>query len=144
MFSDWDIRLAKWIDAIRNKPFQWGPHDCITFANNAAIQMRGYGFADEFLDGYSTQRGAMIKYQRFLRKSNYADLIDGLDDRLSRLNTNYAPRGSISAQLSKNENNVLPLCFGISIGKHIAFVGDNGLVLEYPSENMLYWSLSDG
>lgn len=144
MFPDWDIRLAKWIDAMRDKPFQWGPHDCITFANNAAIQMRGFGFADEFLDGYTTQRGAMLKYQRFLRESCYTDLIDGLDDRLTRLNTNYAPRGAISAEVAKDENSVLPFRFGVSIGKYIAFVGDDGLVLEYPSENMLYWSLSNG
>lgn len=139
MFPDWDIRLAKWIDTMRDRPFQWGPHDCITFANNAAIQMRGFGFADEFLDGYTTQRGAMLKYQRFLRESRYTDLIDGLDDRLTRLNTNYAPRGSVVAM---PQDGVLPLSFGVQLGKHCAFVGDNGLVLSYPERNFLYWGLA--
>ena len=138
MFQDWDIRLAKWIDSIRHEPFRWGPHDCITFANNAAIQMRGAGFADDFLDGYSTKKSALVRYKSFLRESGYSDLKCALDDRLNRLNTNYAPRGSIVALPQRG---VLPFAFGVQISKHCAFVGSGGLVLLYPESNFLYWGL---
>jgi len=138
MFQGWDILLANWIDSVRDKPFSWGPHDCITFANNAAIKMRGFGFADEFIEGYSTKKGAMVRYRRFLEESGYSDLTEGLDDRLTRLKTNYAPRGSIVAL---PQEGVLPFAFGVQIGKYCAFVGDNGLLLLYPEPNFLYWGL---
>ncbi len=80
----------------------------------------------------------MVKYRRFLEKSGYSDLTDGLDDRLTRLSTNYAPRGSIVAL---PQEGVLPFAFGVQIGKYCAFVGDNGLVLSYPEPNFLYWGL---
>ncbi len=68
MFQGWDIRLANWIDSVRDEPFRWGPHDCITFANNAAIAMRGFGFADEFIEGYSTKKAQWSNTDAFWKK----------------------------------------------------------------------------
>lgn len=137
--NGWDISLAKFVGSVLEKPFAWGSHDCITFANNAAIAQTGKGFADEFIGRHKTARGAYLAYQRFLRKSGYGDLIEGFDDRLSRVKTSYPPRGCIIASPSKKDDDVLPWIFGVSVGRDLAFVGENKLVYYPQSSSMIYW-----
>ena len=138
-FHDWDIRLANYAASVLYKPFTWGEHDCVTFANNAAIAQTGVGFADEFIGKHTSARGALVAYKRFLKVSGYKDLIEGFDDRLHRLKTNFPPRGAIIASPAKKDDNVMPWVFGVCLGRDLAFVGEDKLVYYPPEISMMYW-----
>lgn len=134
-----------YIESVRLKAFSWGDHDCITFANKACAMQQGKGFADEFLGKYSTRKGALLTYQRWLKTTDYNNLIDGVDDRLQRLKTTIPPIGSI---VSEKENDVgsgvLPMRFGVCLGRWIAFVGDDGFVWSPPTNQMIFWGVRNG
>lgn len=134
----------KYLEQSRQKPFAWGDHDCITFANKACAAQKGYGFADEFLGKYTTSQGALLTYRRWLKSSNHSTLIEAVDDRLERLKTNIPPIGSIVAKQDDLANAVLPIKFGVCVGRLIAFVGADKLVLGQPSNDMIFWGVSDG
>lgn len=138
-FNDWDIRLAKYVGSVLNIPFKWGEHDCVTFANKAGVAQTGKGFADEFIGRHKSAKGAYIAHQRFLRNTGYKDIIEGFDDRLKRLVAKYPPIGVIVASPSKKDDSVMPWTFGVVIGRDLAFVGKNKLVLYPPSDDMMYW-----
>lgn len=133
----------KYLEQSRQKPFAWGDHDCITFANKACAAQKGYGFADEFLGKYTTCQGALLTYRRWLKSSNHSTLIEAVDDRLERLKTNIPPIGSIVAKQDNLTNAVLPIKFGVCVGRLIAFVGADRLVLRQPSSDMIFWGVSD-
>ena len=136
---DWDLRLGNYIDAVRSEPFNWGTHDCLSFANNAVAEQRGSGFADDFLGGYTTAQGALLKYQRWLRHSHFTDLLHGLDSRLYRIESKYPPRGAVAAMPVSGE--VLPVAFGVVAGRLCCFVGDNGLQFMTPRDGFLFWGV---
>tara|TARA_R100001443_G_scaffold8924_1_gene18381 strand:+ start:986 stop:1402 length:417 start_codon:yes stop_codon:yes gene_type:complete len=138
------MNFDDYIESVRNKGFSWGDHDCITFANKACALQIGHGFADEFLGKYETAKGAMLTYRRWLKATHYADLVAGVDDRLNRLNTNMPPIGSIVAEPFKNKNGVLPIQFGVSLGRLCGFVGKRGLVFAKSSSRMMFWSVQSG
>lgn len=140
MYSDWDLRLASFIEKVRLEPFSWGKNDCLTFANNAVKAQRGYGFADEKLGVYSNASVALLRYGRLLKNSDYNDIIDAVDDSLTRINTNYPSRGNIVA-MPQADNKVLPFTFGVSVSQYCAFVADQGLVFLKPTNGFLYWGL---
>jgi hypothetical protein len=139
-FADWDLRLAAYLDEVRLEPFQWGFHDCITFANNACHAQRGSGFADGDLGGYESENGALLKYYRWMQERGYSDIVDAIDDRLNRIYTKYPPRGTIVG-MPQDNNNVLPFSFGVSVNQYCAFAGDQGLILFKPKDGFLYWGV---
>lgn len=132
-----------YVESVRNKGFSWGDHDCITFANNACALQIGHGFADEFLGNYESAKGALRTYRRWLKNSNYDNLTDAVDSRLNRLKTNMPPIGSIVAEPFKSKDGVLPVQFGVSLGRLCGFVGKKGLVFAKPSDRMMFWSVEN-
>jgi len=44
--------LNAYLKSVKDKPFEWGKHDCLTFTNNAYRQMYGIGWADDWLGKY--------------------------------------------------------------------------------------------
>tara|TARA_R110000868_G_scaffold61095_5_gene185830 strand:+ start:909 stop:1334 length:426 start_codon:yes stop_codon:yes gene_type:complete len=140
MFGDWDLRLASFIESVRTKPFIWGQHDCLMFANNACNAQRGTGFADSELTGYSNSIDALLKCKKWLRDNGHPDIIDAIDNRLTRINTKYPSRGNIVA-MPQAENQVLPYTFGVSVSQYCAFVAEHGLILLKPVDGFLYWGL---
>jgi len=137
-FPKWDLRLAAYIERVRLAPFKWGQHDCLTFANNGVAAQRGVGFADDFLTGYTTARGALVKYQRWLRHTDCTDLLHGVDSQLQRIDGKHAPRGAVAAMPVAGE--VLPVAFGLVVGRMCCFVGDAGLVFTPPRGDFIFWS----
>ena len=135
------IAFDRYLEQSRKKPFAWGDHDCITFANKACAAQKGYGFADEFLGKYTTSKGALLTYQRWIRSTKYDSLINAVDDRLDRLKTNIPPIGSIVAKQDNLADAVLPIKFGVCVGRLIAFVGADKLVLRQPSSDMIFWKV---
>ena len=139
--TDWDIRLMSYIDDVRNEPFQWGVHDCLTFANGATTAQCGSGFADDcLLCEYETPRGALLKFHRWMRANDYSDIVEAVDDRLNRIYAKFLPRGAIVG-MPQASNDVLPFSFGVSIGQHCAFVAAKGLIFLKPRSDFLCWGL---
>lgn len=137
MLANWDIALAEYINERSSKPFEWGKQDCITFANNAYHLIKGYGFADEFIGGYTTAKGAAVAHAKFLKKTGYKDIIEGFDDRMERLKTNCPPRGAIIAK--PQDDTFMPFSFGIMANQYCAFVGEQSLVFLNPTDDMMCW-----
>lgn len=72
---DWDVRLAACIEAARGQPFEWGRHDCLTWAFDVRAAITGQpSLADLWRGRYRTERGAL----RLIRRFGHADLIAGL------------------------------------------------------------------
>jgi hypothetical protein len=136
--TNWKDNLLKYIDDCKDKGFIWGQWDCLKFVNGAVKAQRNVGFADDWFGSYSTPRGAALNYARITRYGIYNDIIDGLDDRLSRCL--LAEVGSIVA--IKSEGEVLGYSLGVRVDKRSAFVGEKGLFLLFAEVNRcITWSV---
>ena len=124
-FYDWDLRLASYLDEVRSRPFEWGTHDCINFANKACHIQRGTGFADNFLTEYKSPKAALLKYHHWMKETGYKDIIVAIDDRLTRLKTKYPTRGSVVAMPS-NTDDVFPFSFGVAVNRTGVNITNNG------------------
>ena len=122
--TNWKDNLLKYIDDCKDKSFIWGEWDCLKFVNGAVKAQRNVGFADDWFGSYSTPRGAALNYARITRYGIYNDIIDGLDDRLGRIQTPKV--GSIIA--IESDKDVLGYSLGVRVDDRTAFVGDEGLV----------------
>lgn len=137
---DWDIRLAEYVRSVRNKPFSWGDHDCITFANNCVKEIQGSGFVDQYLSKYKTPQGALRRLNSCLKKAEFDSLESYLDSVLIRTDTAYPPRGCVAA-MPMEEASVLPFALGIAIDQHCVFVGNKGLLFVKPKPDFIFWSI---
>lgn len=138
-YNDWDVRLIDFINSVRKKPFSWGDHDCLTFANNAVIVQKGTGFDSGYLSGYDDVKGAIKAYATFLEESGYTDILEGLDQTFTRV-TSFPPRGSIVA-MPVSDGAVFPYSFGVMVSKYAAFVSEHGLMMFVPDDNYLAWRI---
>lgn len=67
---DWEPALVAWLEACERLPFQWGVHDCCSFAAGAVRAQTGADFYEPFAGGYTTELGS----QRALKRRGFADL----------------------------------------------------------------------
>lgn len=139
--ANWDIKLAEYIDGLRDMPFAWGSNDCITFTNKAMQIITGKGYCDDWIGDYSNGRGAFKHYRRKLSEQGYDGIIDALDNRLIRLDAKYPPRGTLIGRKSDDVNGVLPIALGVVISDLAAFLIDDGLILSPIDETDLFWSV---
>lgn len=133
--------LIDFIHASQSKPFAWGKHDCLTFANRCAQIQAGHGFADEWMGAYRTAVGAARLYLKGKREhSDLGDIVGLADARMEREMTLHPRFGMIVA---KRMDKVAP--FGLSFGVVLdqmrgAFVGPAGLVSLLHDHDDMYWS----
>lgn len=139
--ANWDIRLAEYIDGLRNISFSWGSNDCITFTNAATKIITGKGYCDDWIGDYTNGSGAFKHYRRKLSEQGYDDIIDALDDRLDRLDAKYPPRGTLVGRKSDDVNGVLPIALGVAVSDLVAFLTADGLLLFELIETDLFWSV---
>ncbi len=66
---DWRVRLAEWLEEVRNQPFAQGRHDCALFAAGAVRAVTGTDLAEVYRGRYRTTRGGL----RILRKAGFDD-----------------------------------------------------------------------
>jgi hypothetical protein len=138
-YRDWDVRLVDFVNSVKKKPFTWGEHDCLTFANKCVIEQRGYGFDDEYLQGYDTVQGAIEVYEQWLADTGYSNIVEGLDAKFTR-NAGFPPRGSIVAMPTEN-GAVFPYAFGVMVSRYAAFVSESGLIMVAPNDTFLSWRI---
>lgn len=133
--------LSEYLDEVRDKPFVWGYHDCMTFANDCVRVQGQKPFADDWIGHYTTPAQALIHYRRKLRGNNRLDIIDAIDHRLTRIKTNVPPRGSIVAKPVSNDEAFTGFALGVAISQLAAFVGQKGLIFVPVQKGDIFWSI---
>lgn len=141
MNADRLSRLNEYLESVRHKPFAWGTHDCMTFANDCVRAQRGTGFADDWLGSYRTPKQCLAHYMRKLRSNNRLDIIDGMDHRLNRIRTTIPPRGSIVAKPVSNDEAFTGFALGVAVSDLAAFVGPDGLNFMPIQGRDIFWSI---
>lgn len=137
--GNWDIALVEFIKNCRDKPFVWGEHDCLTFANNAVIVQRGYGFTGDKLGKYKTAKGAASAYTRWLKASGCSSIIEGVDAELERV-VGFPPRGSVVA-MPTPDGAIFPYSFGVMVSHLAAFITESGLKMIVPNSTFIAWRI---
>lgn len=112
-YPDWEARLAAYLETIRLRPFEWGRHDCCTFAAGAVEAMTGIDPMPEFRGHYRTRIGSL----RALRKLGAGDLASTLDLKFETVAPSLAHRGDIVMSAG---------ALGICLGGFLIAVGSEG------------------
>lgn len=119
---DWEQRLAAWLEDVRDRPFQWGRHDCALFMAGAVLAMTGQDFGEPFRGRYRSAAGAA----RALRRWGSGDLPSTLSAALGpAVPLALAQRGDVVM--------VEGAC-GLLMGRRALFAGDAGLVRRERTE----------
>jgi hypothetical protein len=89
-YPDWEVRLAEYLEPLRDQPFQWGVNDCAIFAAGAVKAMTG---TDPMrgLRGYRSDAAA----ERTLRERGQGTLIRTLNAMFERVPVGMAHRGDL-------------------------------------------------
>jgi len=138
-----DILLSEYIDDCRDRPFEWGKHDCLTFANNCIKAQMIDGALDDLLGDYNCAKSALFRFKRRGKELGYNTkdaIISALNDRLKRLETQYPPRGSITARRDDIDTTT-GWMLGVVMRRQSAFVGPQGLVFMDREPDDLFWSV---
>jgi len=120
--------LNSYLESVRNKPFEWGVHDCLHFAIGAAEAQTGAEFP---LPKYEGIKGAIALCKRLC-------LVSELDKRFARCG-HVPPVGSIVA-VRDTEREAIGYRLGVVVSDKAAFVSPKGLVFaKLRPETDLYW-----
>ncbi|WP_242149632.1 DUF6950 family protein [Sphingomonas sp. BAUL-RG-20F-R05-02] len=103
---DWDARLAAYLEPLRTRTFEWGAHDCCTFAAGAVEAMTGVDPMPEFRGRYSTAIGSARALTRFGKGS----LEKTLDAKFEGVSAALAHRGDILMS-----GGALGICWGAAL-----------------------------
>jgi len=101
--ADWEARLAAYLEPLRLRAFEWGVHDCCTFAAGAVAAMTDVDPMPEFRDRYSTAQGSARALKRFGRGT----LAATLDAKFEAVPASLAQRGDIVMS-----DGLLGICWG--------------------------------
>ena len=144
MLANAEILLSQYIDECRTRPFEWGQHDCLTFANTCAMVQTGRAPLADMLGDYSSAPGAFRHIKASIEAMGYppgVTLADAIDERLERVTTLYPPRGAITAKRNQDEP-VTGWLLGVTLRNLSAFVGPRGLVFLPRVASDLHWKVS--
>ena len=135
-------QLIEFIQSVKGDPFEWGKHDCFTFASRCSLLQGGPDFAGEWLGSYSTAAGAIRAYKKAQAQfPQHGNLFGFLDSVLIPIQTLHPPIGSIVAK-DNPEGRPFSASLGVVVGGSAgAFVGTDGLEaipLQYTDK---FWSI---
>lgn len=111
---DWEARLSAYVAAVRDRPFEWGEHDCSLFAASSAEAMTGTDLAAAYRGAYSDREGAAVA----LRKHGAGTLLRTLSAALERRKPSKARRGDFMWFKG---------AVGVCMGRDALFVGEEHL-----------------
>lgn len=130
--------LKYYVRSHERAAFRWGAIDCLTFANGAMRCVTGAGFCDDWLGEYDSPRGAAAKYLRLRKLEGKASIIEGVDDRLRRVDTLHPRDGMICAV--EEPGGALGWAFGVvSEGLEWYLSEHDGLISRPPNGDAIYW-----
>ena len=118
-------QLNDYLRSIKDIPFEWGVHDCLTFTNDAFHAMYGEGWADDWLgrymiDGRPMRRNELIK--EFMRR----DFLSAVDDKLHRID-HVPPLGALVVT-KQAQRWVTGFAMGICTGTKAVFLSKDGVL----------------
>lgn len=88
-FVTWEADLAAYLAEVRDRPLEWGSHDCGLFFAGACKAMTGFDPGEPFRGKYTTEMGAA----RALKKFGAGDLESTLDGLLETIPAAFVQRG---------------------------------------------------
>jgi hypothetical protein len=117
--------LNDYLKSVKDKSFEWGKHDCLTFTNNAFKAMYGEGWADDWLGRY--MEGSRIFRRDELRKEfGFSTFTCAVDNKLSRIN-HIPPLGALITT-KKAQRWVIGVAMGICTGTKAVFLSKEGML----------------
>lgn len=117
--------LNDYLKSVKDKSFEWGKHDCLTFTNNAFRAMYGEGWADDWLGRY--MEGSRIFNRDELRKEfGFSTFTCAVDNKLSRIN-HIPPLGALITT-KKAQRWVIGVAMGICTGTKAVFLSKEGML----------------
>jgi len=132
--SDWDLLLFEAVEAARNRPFEWGVHDCATWAHDVRrLLTDADDLASAWRGRYTTARGAA----RVMRRLGWKDLEEAARAFLGEpLETPLlAQRGDIVSTGGEAP------ALGVCLGAQAAFLSPEGLTMIRLSDCRLAWRI---
>lgn len=128
-FEDWPERLNNKLQELKDKPFEWGTHDCCLFAANIALELTGVDYADIFRGRYTTAVGAMLLLKPYPGVEGY------VTSRLGEsIPVGMAQRGDVVTIETKHG-----VALGVCDGLLSAFVSPSGLIWVKTQECLNSW-----
>ena len=125
-------RLNDYIRSVKDTPFKWGDHDCLTFSNAAFKAYHGFGYADDWLGEYLGKKDPLTPSE--MRRKFKSDSFDeAMADRMQEVN-HVPPRGAVVAT-KKAERWLIGYALGICLGTKAAFLSRGGVVY-YPLDDI--------
>lgn len=88
---DWETSLTAYVASVRNRPFEWGAHDCILFSASAIEAQTGIDIAAEYRGRYHNRGTA----NKILKSKGNGTLLRTLDATLERRKPSRARRGDL-------------------------------------------------
>src|SRR5690348_1512638 len=129
-FEDWPERLQSCVAAAVGAPFQWGTHDCVTWAADVVLALTGADVIADYRGRWDDRAGALecLAEMGGIEAAATARLGAPLETPL------YAQRGDVVA-ISTEEGPALGIC----LGAELAFVSPAGLTLRSITAAMKAW-----
>lgn len=118
-------RLNDYLRRVRNIPFKWGEHDCLTFSNGAFKAYHGFGYADDWIGKYLVGGKPLSKAD--MRETFGARTFEEAMGRKLRSVEGVPPRGAVVAT-KKAERWLIGYALGICVGARAAFLSEAGVV----------------
>lgn len=118
-------RLNQYLRSVKNCPFEWGQHDCLTFTNDAFAAMYGAGWADDWLGRYM-DGNRVLRANELRLEFKYSDFYMAVDARLDRVH-HVPPLGAL-VTTKKARKWVTGVAMGICTGTKAAFLDKVGVI----------------
>lgn len=134
---DWVEKTNLYLESIRTKPFEWGEHDCIRFADQIIYCKTNKKIFEDWYGSYTTDFGCLYHYRKTLNETGFKDFEEALNSRLRRGEGMMPNRYSIIGR--KSYNGATGLILGVNLGKQHAFIGFDGLEFLEPSTGDIEW-----
>lgn len=117
--------LNDYLKSVRDKSFEWGEHDCLTFTNNAYKAMYGKGWADDWLGRYMS--GSITLRRNELKKEfGFSSFTSAVDNKLQRIN-HIPPLGAL-VTTKEAQRWIIGVAMGICTGTKAVFLSKDGML----------------
>lgn len=116
--ENWPELLLKAIEESRSKPFEWGTHDCCTFAAYCVLTMTCVDLMEPFRGRYSSALGAL----KVVTEAGHATLTDAWSAALPAIAPLMAQRGDV-VMFESTEG----MAVGVVTGQQAIAAGPDGV-----------------
>ncbi len=117
--------LNTYLAQVRDVPFAWGSHDCLTFTNNAFHAMYGKGWADDWLGRYMVDGRPMKRYE-LKKEFGFSNFINAVDTKLERVD-HVPPLGAL-VLTRQSQRWIIGGAMGICTGTKCVFLSKQGVL----------------